>query len=193
MAPFLFLLLIIFCVLEFMTFAFLASSMGFGALTTLVFLTAGLGLSLAYGKMDVFKAENWFEEHEPLLKKIMVAENALIATSGLLLLVPGFLSDTLGFLLLASSVRRATASAMIEASKRLHKQQSKAEDAGEDAEKSNRHPKALTKYASRDPFVNEECRQRDTNIPPEYNAYGKMTNAFVYDQTPEGGSHDIIA
>lgn len=187
MAPFLFLLLIIFCVLEFMTFAFLGSSMGFGTLTTLAFLTAGLGLSLAYGKMDAFKAENWFEEHDPLLKKIMVAENALIATSGLLLLVPGFISDTLGFLLLASSVRRATASAMIEASKHIHKQQSNVED----AEKSR--PKALSKQAPRDPFVNEECRQREINIPPEYNAYGKMTNAFAHDQAPEGGTHDIIA
>lgn len=94
-------------VLELMIFLFLGSKIGIGATLSIIVITAILGayLTKSQGLKALQKYQTALAEgrlpHEEVLDGLMI----LIA--GAVLLTPGFLTDTIGFLLLIPTVRNS--------------------------------------------------------------------------------------
>ncbi len=87
-----------------------------GALPTiaLVMLTAVIGVALlrVQGLATLTRGRSRLESGE--LPAREVAEGLLLAVAGALLITPGFVTDTLGFLLLVPPVRRAVARRLLD-------------------------------------------------------------------------------
>ncbi|ADZ91314.1 FxsA family protein [Marinomonas mediterranea] len=83
-----------------------------GGLTTvlLVFLTAAIGVSLIrkQGIDAAFKAQEKLQRGE--IPAVEIAEGFMLAFAGLCLLIPGFVTDAIGALMLISPLRKVVAS-----------------------------------------------------------------------------------
>lgn len=103
-------LLLIFIILPMIELAVLikvGSHIGVLWTLLLIFLTAIIGVTLlrAQGLATLMRASRKLEEGSVPAQEL--AEGFLLALSGALLITPGFVTDTFGFLLLVPSVRKA--------------------------------------------------------------------------------------
>jgi UPF0716 protein FxsA len=105
MLPRLFLLFVTVPVLELFIFLVLGQRIGIGATFVIILLTGFLGAYLA--KSQGLKALARYQESlaQGRLPHEAIIDSLLILIAGALLLTPGFLTDALGFALLAPSVR----------------------------------------------------------------------------------------
>ena len=110
MGLFLIFSLLILCVLEFTLFTLFAQVLGGRAVLVEVLVTGCLGLVFARGKIPLLGLETLYEEGDLRFKKL---ENALVLSSGLLLMVPGLLTDVLGIILLSPEVRKVCAVTLV--------------------------------------------------------------------------------
>ena len=112
MAAFFLFLLTALCVLEVMLFGLFGQALGPWAVLAEVLATGWFGLSLARGKIYLLEPEHLYTEEDPLFKKRLIVEKALLIVSGVLLLMPGLVTDALGIVLLSTEVRRVLAVAL---------------------------------------------------------------------------------
>lgn len=105
MLPRLFLLFVTVPVLELFIFLVLGQRIGIGATFAIILLTGFLGAYLA--KSQGLKALARYQESlaQGRLPHEAIIDSLLILVAGVLLLTPGFLTDGIGFALLAPSVR----------------------------------------------------------------------------------------
>jgi len=105
MLPRLFLLFVTVPVLELFLFLVLGQRIGIGATFAIVLLTGFLGAYLA--KSQGLKALARYQESlaQGRLPHEAIIDSLLILVAGVLLLTPGFLTDAIGFALLAPSIR----------------------------------------------------------------------------------------
>ena len=110
--------------------------------------------------------KNRFTDDDDVLTKVMVVERMLVAVSGLLLLMPGLVTDTFGLLLLFPAVRRAVAVVVLEI--RTQRQQRR---------KTAKPRLALMHSLENNPltddlFAKEMRVCTDADMVPQYNVYG---------------------
>jgi len=105
MLPRLFLLFVTVPVLELFIFLVLGQRIGIGATFAIILLTGFLGAYLA--KSQGLKAIARYQESlaQGRLPHEAIIDSLLILVAGVLLLTPGFLTDGIGFALLAPSIR----------------------------------------------------------------------------------------
>lgn len=105
MLPRLFLLFVTVPVLELFIFLVLGQRIGIGATFAIILLTGFLGAYLA--KSQGLKALARYQESlaQGRLPHEAIIDSLLILVAGVLLLTPGFLTDGIGFALLAPSIR----------------------------------------------------------------------------------------
>ncbi len=105
MLPRLFLLFVTVPVLELFLFLVLGQRIGLGATFGIVLLTGFLGAYLA--RSQGLKALARYQESlaQGRLPHEAIIDSLLILVAGVLLLTPGFLTDAIGFALLAPSIR----------------------------------------------------------------------------------------
>lgn len=105
MLPRLFLLFVTVPVLELFIFLMLGQRIGIGATFAIILLTGFLGAYLA--KSQGLKALARYQESlaQGRLPHEAIIDSLLILVAGVLLLTPGFLTDGIGFALLAPSIR----------------------------------------------------------------------------------------
>jgi UPF0716 protein FxsA len=105
MLPRLFLLFVTVPVIELFLFLVLGQRIGLGATFAIVLLTGFLGAYLA--KSQGLKALARYQESlaQGRLPHEAIIDSLLILVAGVLLLTPGFLTDAIGFALLAPSIR----------------------------------------------------------------------------------------
>lgn len=104
---FLFLLFLIMPILEVMVLLQVAESVGWLSTIALVVLTAIVGINILkhQGLSTLTRANQRLESGELPAREIL--EGFCLAIGGALLLTPGFITDTMGFLLLIGPTRRA--------------------------------------------------------------------------------------
>ncbi|MBZ8133535.1 FxsA family protein [Afifella sp. IM 167] len=102
-----FLLLLAIPLVEVAVFVLVGQYIGLAATLLLVLLTAVIGTVLLrhQGLRTIMRIRTDLEQNR--MPGRSMADGAMIAAAGLLLLTPGFVTDTIGFLLFVPSVRQA--------------------------------------------------------------------------------------
>ena len=170
MAAFFLFLLTALCVLEVMLFGLFGQALGPWAVLAEVLATGWLGLSLARGKIYLLEPEHLYTEEDPLFKKRLIAEKALLIVSGVLLLIPGLVTDALGVVLLSTEVRRVLAVALTAQSSLLLFCPShgiRIINSGTICPVNFRSLRKPCRMSEGSPVIDGECRGGDTEGPDE--------------------------
>lgn len=98
-------LFILIPIIEIAVFIQAGSYLGMGLTLLLILLTAVVGLALIrqQGLATIFRAQEKMQSGE--VPAVEMMEGIMLAAAGLLLLTPGFFTDTIGFLLLVPIIR----------------------------------------------------------------------------------------
>ena len=100
-------LFILIPIIEIAIFIQAGSWLGLGPTLAMILLTAIIGLALIrqQGLATLFRAQEKMQSGE--VPAIEMLEGIMLAASGLLLITPGFFTDTIGFLVLVPFIRTA--------------------------------------------------------------------------------------